>query len=106
MRVFVFCYSPREFLDSVDHVRFLCWLFIGVLTHHAVAENVLSTKCQPLPLDDVNNISVIVMSIMTGFVEYSSASVEFMSSLFYGFILCQVIFSRRSARVFYQLFSV
>ena len=82
---------PKEFLESVDHVRFLCWLYIGALTHHAVAENVLHTKCQPLPFDDVNNISVMVMSIMTGFVEYSASSVEFMSSLFYAFILCQVV---------------
>lgn len=82
--------SPKEFLESVDHVRFLCWLYIGALTHHAVAENVLRVKCQPLPLDDVNNVCVIVMSIMTGFVEYNASSVEFMSSLFYGFILCQV----------------
>ena len=78
-------------MESVDHVRFLCWLYIGALTHHAVAENVLHTKCQPLPFDDVNNISVMVMSIMTGFVEYSASSVEFMSSLFYAFILCQVM---------------
>lgn len=82
--------SPKEFLESIDHVRFLCWLYIGALTHHAVAENVFKTKCQPLPLEDVSNISIMATSIMTGFVEYSTSSVAFMSSLFYGFILCQV----------------
>ncbi|KAF6036104.1 UNC79 [Bugula neritina] len=76
--------------------RIIPWLYTQQnfpqrgLTHHAVAENVFKTKCQPLPLEDVSNISIMATSIMTGFVEYSTSSVAFMSSLFYGFILCQV----------------
>ncbi|XP_067932089.1 protein unc-79 homolog [Watersipora subatra] len=82
--------------DSKATHRVIPWLYNQPstiqrgLTHHAVAENVLRVKCQPLSLDDVASISAIVMSIMTGFVEYNPTSVECMSSLNYAFIFCQV----------------
>ena len=65
------CCSPREFIDSVAHIRVLSWLLIGSLTHTAVTKAAAVTVCQPLDLEASSYIADHIMVILTGFAEQS-----------------------------------
>ena len=83
--------GPREFLDSVAHVRILSWLLLSSLQHSALLHNTSQfSLCQPIPLEANVHIAEHIQVILAGFAEQSKASVIHMSSLFYAFILCQL----------------
>ena len=83
--------GPKEFLDSVSHVRILSWLLLSSLQHSALLHNTNQfSLCQPVPLEANVHIAEHIQVILAGFAEQSKASVIHMSSLFYAFILCQL----------------
>ncbi|KAK6182809.1 hypothetical protein SNE40_010404 [Patella caerulea] len=82
--------GPKEFSDSIGHIRLLSWILIGSLTHTAIREGGAPTSCLPIPIETSCHIADHIMVIMTGFAEQSKASVLHMSSLFHAFILCQL----------------
>ncbi|ESO85360.1 hypothetical protein LOTGIDRAFT_154853 [Lottia gigantea] len=82
--------GPKEFIDSIGHIRLLSWILIGSLTHTAIREGAAPISCLPVPIEASSHIADHVMVIMTGFAEQSKASVLHMSSLFHAFILCQL----------------
>lgn len=92
------CFSAREYVDCIGHIRLLSWLLLGSLTHIAMyAGNTNSHThstiplAQPIPQEVSCHIADHIQVIFSGFPEQSKTSVLHMSSLFHAFILCQVI---------------
>lgn len=85
------CFSPREFVECIGHIRLLSWLLLGSLTHTALqGTNNGHVLSQPIPQEASCQIADHIHVIMAGFAEQPKASVLHMSSLFHTFILCQV----------------
>ncbi|CAG0916657.1 unnamed protein product [Notodromas monacha] len=89
--------GPREFVESVAHIRLLSWLLLGALHHLGGAPSSGfvgavhgGASCQPLSFDASNHIADHIQGILAGFPEQSKASVIHMSALFHVFILCQL----------------
>jgi len=93
--------GPREFLESVSHVRLLSWLLLGALQHtalltHSHANAPLSSPCPttnpclPLPVDVSCHMADHIQGILAGFADQSKTSVLHMSSLYHAFLLCQL----------------
>ncbi|XP_076235457.1 UNC-79 domain-containing protein [Calliopsis andreniformis] len=89
--------GPREYIDSIGHIRLLSWILLGSLTHTAMFAGNNNTHhglpiptAQPIPQDVSCPIADYVRIIFSGFPEHSKTSVLHMSSLFYAFILCQL----------------
>lgn len=90
----VWCFSPRDLMDCIVHIRLLSWLLVGALTHTASHSHHHHSgshaPCQPIQQESSCHISDHIQVVMAGFAEQSKASVLHMSSLFHAFILCQV----------------
>ncbi|XP_071963470.1 protein unc-79 homolog isoform X2 [Antedon mediterranea] len=87
--------GPKEFVDSIAHVRLLSWLLLGSLTHSAMCptfsySNTNSITSLPISLDASSHIAEHVQVILACFAEQSSTSILHMSSLTHAFILCQL----------------
>ncbi|XP_076339617.1 UNC-79 domain-containing protein isoform X3 [Tachypleus tridentatus] len=82
--------GPKEFIDCVAHIRLLSWLLLGSLMHSTLLHSATTFVCQPVPLEANCHIAEHIQVILAGFAEQSKASVLHMSSLFHGFILCQL----------------
>lgn len=87
-----YCWFNRakEFVDCIDHIRFLSWILIGSLTHSALTRNRGTVISYPIPINCGNYIGEHIFYILNGFAEHSKTSAIHMSSLFHSFILCQV----------------
>jgi hypothetical protein len=84
--------SAKEFVDCIDHIRFLSWLLIGSLTHSGLTRNKGTVISYPIPINCGHYIGEHIFYILNGFTEHSKTSAIHMSSLFHSFILCQVCF--------------
>lgn len=82
--------SAKEFVECIDHIRFLSWILIGSLTHSALTRNKGNVISYPIPINCGNYIGEHIFYILNGFAEHSKTSAIHMSSLFHSFILCQV----------------
>jgi len=80
----------KEFVDCIDHIRFLSWLLIGSLTHSGLTRNKGTVISYPIPINCGHYIGEHIFYILNGFTEHSKTSAIHMSSLFHSFILCQV----------------
>jgi hypothetical protein len=80
----------KEFVECIDHIRFLSWILLGSLTHSALTRNKGTVISYPIPITCGNYIGEHVFYILNGFAEHSKTSAIHMSSLFHSFILCQV----------------
>jgi len=82
--------GAKEFVDCIDHIRFLSWILIGSLTHSALTRNKGTVIAYPIPINCGHYIAEHVFYVLNGFAEHSKASAVHMSSLFHSFILCQL----------------
>lgn len=83
-------FRAKEFVDCIDHIRFLSWILIGSLIHSALTRNKGTVISYPIPINCGNYIGEHIFYILNGFAEHSKTSAIHMSSLFHSFILCQV----------------
>jgi hypothetical protein len=90
IKIILFLFRAKDFVDCIDRIRFLSWLMIGSLTHAAITRNEGTIICHPIPVDASQSIADYILYILTGFADQSKTSVIHMSSLFHSFILCQV----------------
>ncbi|XP_031779809.1 protein unc-79 homolog isoform X4 [Nasonia vitripennis] len=90
--------GTREYLECVNHVRLLCWILLGSLSHSlgAVRSNLLQAHglpllvAQPIPQEASCHIADHVQVILSSFPDqYKSSSLN-MASLFHVFNLCQL----------------
>jgi hypothetical protein len=84
--------GAKEYVECIDHIRFLSWILIGSLTHSALTRNKGTVISYPIPINCGNYIGEHIFYILNGFAEHSKSSAIAMSSLFHSFILCQVSF--------------
>ncbi|CAF0899614.1 unnamed protein product [Brachionus calyciflorus] len=82
--------GAKEFVECIDHIRFLSWILIGSLTHSALTRNKGTVISYPIPINCGNYIGEHIFYILNGFAEHSKTSAIHMSSLFHSFILCQL----------------
>lgn len=82
--------GAKEFVDCIDHIRFLSWILIGSLTHSALTRNKGMVISYPIPINCGHYIGEHIFYVLNGFAEHSKTSAIHMSSLFHSFILCQV----------------
>ncbi len=82
--------GAKEFVECIDHIRFLSWILIGSLTHSALTRNQGTVIAYPIPINCGHYIGEHVFYILNGFAEHSKTSAIHMSSLFHSFILCQL----------------
>ena len=86
----ILTYRAKEFVECIDHIRFLSWIFIGSLTHSGLTQNKGTVISYPIPINCGHYIGEHIFYILNGFTEHSKTSAIHMSSLFHSFILCQV----------------
>ncbi len=84
--------GAKDFVDCIDHIRFLSWILIGSLTHSGLTKNKGTVISYPIPISCGHYIGEHIFYILNGFAEHSKTSAIHMSSLFHSFILCQVCF--------------
>ena len=87
---FILLISAKEFVECIDHIRFLSWILIGSLTHSALTRNKGTVISYPIPINCGHYIGEHIFYVLNGFAEHSKTSAIHMSSLFHSFILCQV----------------
>ena len=80
----------KDFVDCIDHIRFLSWILIGSLTHSGLTKNKGTVISYPIPISCGHYIGEHIFYILNGFAEHSKTSAIHMSSLFHSFILCQL----------------
>lgn len=71
----------------MGHIRLISWLLVGTLSNDCMC----GSLCQSIPQEVSCYIADHVQIVLKGFPDYAKTSVAHMSSLFYVFMLCQVI---------------
>lgn len=73
-------------MECIAHNRMLAWLLIGTLTNNCIN----GSLCQSVPQEVSCQIADQVQVVLNGFPDHFLTSVEYMSSLFHAFVVCEV----------------